>query len=85
MTIKETKSVKNPITGKIHTKTVYSGEKASEKSEELKEKEQNVAKLYKEKNKAEHPGIFLPGPAGISPHRARRVEKGGKVVRLKRK
>lgn len=82
MTIKEQKSYKNPITGKIHTTTVYAGEKASEKSEDLKEKERRIAEQQKQKDKSLK-NIFLPGPVGTSPYRARRVEKGGKI-RLKR-
>ena len=48
------------------------------------QKEEETPK--KDKKKDKRIGFpFLPGPAGTSPYHKRRVEDGGKIVRLKRK
>lgn len=72
------KTIKSPITGRTYTKIVYKGTPGlqaakitADKSEELKKKEEE------EKKKKKTP--FLPLPAGSSPTKERRVEKGGKL------
>ena len=78
------KIFKSPISGNTYTRTVIKGSPglkaakvAAEKSKEQKKKDEEDAKKKKTP--------FLPWPAGSSPYHSRRIEDGGKLIRLKRR
>ena len=77
-----------PITKNVYTKTVYPGNPglvAAKVTAELTPEQRQ--KIYEQKlEKERKKGFpFLPGPAGTSPYHPRRIEDGGKFMRLKRR